>query len=118
MKKGNIQEAFLAAEFLGGGKHRPWDGAMSWEQPQWLLLGQPGLIGCQQSSTAKLHSLPGAGGCSRGSCPPGFGFVAVNDLRDSGCPLGWGGDTCERPSLCFGSALLLGGVWNKNVNGE
>lgn len=39
MKKRNIQEAFLAAEFLGGGKYKPWDSGMSWEQPRWLSPG-------------------------------------------------------------------------------
>lgn len=38
-EKRNIQETFLAAEFLGGGKYKPWNSGMCWEQPQWLSRG-------------------------------------------------------------------------------
>lgn len=77
LKKRNIQEAFLAAEFQGGGKYKPWNSGMSWEQ---LLLGQLGLIGCQQTS----HSLAWSCGAIPGySFPLGFVFLAANELRGS-----------------------------------
>lgn len=63
------------------------------------LLGQPGLIGCQQTS----HSLPGTCGSVPGASFP-LGFAAANELRDSQVSPGLG-------LLCLCTLLCpLGGV--------
>lgn len=100
MKKRNIQEAFLAAEFLVGGRYKPWGSGVSWASLGCLAASKP--------PTASLGAVP----LSQGAPSPwDLDFLLLMNSGTLRCPPGWGGS-----ALPLDSALLCSpGVFKTKI---